>query len=131
MSIVLSNQNLRNLYINNNVIAYISNTKTMDLFYFFLILGSIAVYLILRFDKQQRRKANTLLHQTNDVQPLFLIKSLEQKLNRLNAVLAVNTTESVVGDRLKKITADYNHGHINIQAYNNRLSELLREAEAH
>lgn len=98
----------------------------MSFFYFFLIIGSVAVYLILRFDKQQRRKQRALLKQTNDVQPLLLIQSLGQKLNRLNEVLVQNSTESEIGNQLKKINTEYNCGRISIQAYNNQLNELLQ-----
>ena len=98
----------------------------MSFFYFFLIIGSVAVYLILRFDKQQRRKQRALLKQTNDVQPLLLMQSLGQKLNRLNEVLVQNSAKSEIGDQLKKLTADYNCGRINMQAYNNQLNELLQ-----
>lgn len=101
----------------------------MSLFYFFLIIGSVAVYLILRFDKQQRRKQRALLKQTNDVQPLLLMQSLGQKLNRLNEALVQNSTKSEIGDQLKKLSTDYNCGRISIQVYNNQLNELLYRVE--
>ncbi|WP_183560931.1 hypothetical protein [Mucilaginibacter sp. SP1R1] len=102
----------------------------MDHFYWFLIAGLVLVYLILQFDKQQRHKANTLKKQTNDVQPLLLMQSLGRKLNRLNEALTMAKTGGHIEDQLKKITADYNCGRIDMQTYNNRLNELLQKAEA-
>ncbi|MBB6130537.1 hypothetical protein [Mucilaginibacter lappiensis] len=101
----------------------------MSFFYFFLIIGSVVVYLILRFDKQQRRKQKMLLKQTNDVQPLLLMQSLGQKLQRLNEALVQNTAKSEINAQLKKITTDYNCGLINMQVYNSQLNELLKRVE--
>ncbi|NHA04078.1 hypothetical protein G7092_09735 [Mucilaginibacter sp. HC2] len=101
----------------------------MSFFYFFLVIGSVIVYLILRFDKQQRRKQKMLLKQTSDVQPLLLMQSLGQKLRRLNEALAQNVAKSEINAQLKKITADYNCGRITIQVYNSRLNELLQRVE--
>lgn len=101
----------------------------MSFFYFFLVIGSVIVYLILRFDKQQRRKQKMLLKQTSDVQPLLLMQSLGQKLRRLNEALAQNVAKNEINAQLKKITADYNCGRITIQVYNSRLNELLQRVE--
>lgn len=100
----------------------------MDYFYFFLIIGSVAVYLILKFDKLQRRKEDALLIQTKNVQPLFLVRSTEQKLSRLNEVLNNGAAGNQIGDQLKSLTADYNCGHISMQTYSNELNALLHRA---
>ena len=102
----------------------------MSFFYFFLIIGSVVVYLILRFDKLQRRKQQTLLKQTSDVEPLLLMQSLRQKLNRLNEVITQHSAQNEIGDQLKKISTDYNCGRISMQAYNNQLNELLKRMDA-
>ena len=98
----------------------------MNFFYFFLVIGSVVVYLILRFDKLQRRKQRILLKQTDDVQPLLLMQSLRQKLKRLNEAVIQKSVKSEIGDQLKKLTTDYNRGLINMQMYNNQLNELLQ-----
>lgn len=103
----------------------------MGAFYFFVILGSAAVFLILHFDKQQRRKVNKILHQTNDVEPLLLMQSLGQKLDRLNNALNKPTAPVNVEQQLHKVTAEYKSGRINITTYNKKLSELLRTVEVH
>jgi hypothetical protein len=102
----------------------------MSYFYFFLIVGSIVVYLILKFDKQQRSKQKVLLKQTTDVEPLLLMRSLGQKLGRLNSALIQNPARNELDGRLKKITAEYTRGQIDIQTYNNQINELLNSAEA-
>ncbi|MGN8072768.1 hypothetical protein [Mucilaginibacter sp. SG564] len=101
----------------------------MSFFYFFLIVGSLVVYLILKFDKQQRHKQKMLLKKISDVEPLLLMESLKQKVNRLNEVITRHSAKSEMGDQLKKITADYNRGQISMQAYNNELNELLKRME--
>jgi uncharacterized membrane-anchored protein YhcB (DUF1043 family) len=102
----------------------------MSFFYFFLIIGSVVVYLILRFDKLQRRKQKILQKQTGDVEPLLLMQSLRQKLNRLNEVITQHSAQNEIGDQLKKISTDYNCGRISMQAYNNQLNELLKRMDA-
>lgn len=103
----------------------------MDAFYFFVILGTAAVFLILYFDKQQRRKVNQILHQTNDVEPLLLMQSLGQKLDRLNRVFNNTTAPSNAEQQFQKLTSDYKSGRISISTYNKHLSELLRMVEVH
>jgi hypothetical protein len=103
----------------------------MDAFYFFAILGSAAVFLILHFDKQQRRKVNKILHQTSDVEPLLLMQSLGQKLDRLNNALNKTAAPVNIEQQLHKFTSDYKSGRISITTYNKHLSELLRTVEVH
>ncbi|AYL96393.1 hypothetical protein [Mucilaginibacter celer] len=110
----------------------------MSYFYIFLIGGSVLVFLILQFDKQQRKRVNTLLKSTNDVQPLLMMQSMGQKLNEINTVLAANTYNAAmpanikqeIEVQLRQVTYDYNNGRITMQAYNNRLSDLLEKAGA-
>ena len=103
----------------------------MDAFYFFVILGSAAVFLILYFDKQQRRKVNQILRQTSDVEPLLLMQSLGQKLEKLNSAFIKTATPSNVEQQFQKVTSDYKSGRISISTYSKHLSELLRMVEVH
>lgn len=102
----------------------------MDYFYLFLAIGLVVVYLILRFDEQQRHKAGTMLKQTSDVQPLLMMQSLGLKLTRINEALKLAPADSEIQDKLNRITAEYNSGHINILTYNNQLNDLLQAVEA-
>ncbi|WPU96519.1 hypothetical protein SNE25_13425 [Mucilaginibacter sabulilitoris] len=102
----------------------------MDYFYLFLAMGLIVVYLILRFDEQQRRKVSTMLKQTSDVQPLLMMQSLGLKLNRINEALKSAPEGDEIQNKLSRITTEYNSGHINMQTYNKQLNDLLQMVEA-
>ena len=52
-------------------------------FFYFLVAGSAIVYLILKFDKQNRKKLNKVLTQAQDVQPMYMKKAAEYKLQTL------------------------------------------------
>lgn len=101
----------------------------MDYFYLFLVAGAGLVFVILQFDKQQRRRVNSLLKNANDVQPLLMQRCMDQKLNRINTALSVNAFHTHTGKELeaslKQITVDYNTGKISLPVYNNKLGELL------
>ena len=100
----------------------------MDSFYFFVIIGSVAVFLILHFDKQQRNKMKKTLSKTRDVEPLLMMQSMGQKLDRLNKVLS--NADANIEQQFHKSTADYKAGRISIDIFNKHLNELLRKAEA-
>jgi uncharacterized membrane protein YhiD involved in acid resistance len=100
----------------------------MDSFYFFAILGSVLVFLIIYFDTQQRRKVKKTLVQTNDVEPLLMMQSLGQKIDRLNQIM--HSADIKIETQFHKSTADYKAKRININTYNKHINELLRRAEA-
>ncbi|SDE90139.1 hypothetical protein SAMN05216464_110241 [Mucilaginibacter pineti] len=102
----------------------------MDNFYSLLIIGSLIVLLILQFDIQQRRKVKKVLKQTNDVQPLLMIQSMNQKIDKINRALATSINSSKIETQLRKSTEDYNAGRIDMQLYNKHLNELVKRAEA-
>ncbi|MCQ6958869.1 hypothetical protein [Mucilaginibacter aquariorum] len=58
-------------------------TASTATFFYFLVAGSAIVYLILKFDKQNRKKLNKVLAQAQDVQPLYMKKAAEYKLQTL------------------------------------------------
>lgn len=101
----------------------------MEYFYLFLVAGVGLVFVILQFDKQQRRRVDVLLKNASDVQPLLMQRSMDQKLSRINTELSVNTSHAHGGKELeaslKQITVDYNTGKISLPVYNNKLGELL------
>jgi hypothetical protein len=115
----------------------------MENFFYFLVIGGTIVFLILWFDKQQRRKVKKVLKETKNVQPLFLLKSTEEKLSMLNAILyghpsrevhvanPINLTESarqMLSAQLGSCIQDYNGGKITLKAYHNALKGLLYTA---
>ncbi|UOE51419.1 hypothetical protein MTO98_10055 [Mucilaginibacter sp. SMC90] len=105
----------------------------MDYFYLFLIAGAGVIFVILQFDKQQRRRVNSLLKNANDVQPLLMQRCMDQKLSKLSAELNIYENHARTDDgvkqkleaSLKQITVEYNTGKITLPVYNNKLGELL------
>ena len=115
----------------------------MENFFYFLAIGAIIVFLILRFDKKQRRKVKKVLKETKNVQPLFLLKSTEEKLSVLNSILYGHVTRAVNGvnrinldesarqmlsAQLGNLIQDYNCGKITLKAYHSELKGLLYTA---
>ncbi|RYU91159.1 hypothetical protein EWM62_04255 [Mucilaginibacter terrigena] len=100
-------------------------TSTANFFYF-LLAGSVIVYLILKFDKRNRQKLNKVLLQAQDVQPMYMKKSIEHKLNALKAAnLDAKATRSIVEKELDELVADYDKGQISLPDYCNKLNRLL------
>jgi hypothetical protein len=56
------------------------STSSLLIFFSFLVVGSVIVYLILKFDKLQRRKMRVIINGIKDVQPLFVQRASVQKL---------------------------------------------------
>jgi len=108
-----------------------------------LILAPTALILIFKFDSKQNRKVKKVLKDTNNIQPLFLLRAVENKLNELNtklygniALLAngahsgrENINEGVrqmLTEQLSKVVSDYNNGQLSLKDYNTKLGELLQ-----
>lgn len=110
----------------------------MDMFYLFLGAGALFIYFLLEVDKQQRKRLkNTLKHSTH-VQPLLMMQSAGNKLNRLQAVLAnagdgaVNTTPyKRVSKQLKETVTAYNNGKLPVDTYHSRLEDMINTIEKH
>jgi len=117
----------------------------MDVFFFFLVAGVTIVVLILKFDKKQTEKVNTILKETRSIPPMFLLKATEQKIASLKAALhyddiaqnmaaaasMANIYNQTENSRLSKVqelkvlSSKYNNGLISLEAYNARLDQLL------
>jgi hypothetical protein len=100
-------------------------TASTATFFYFLVAGSAIVYLILKFDKQNRRKLNKVLAQAQDVQPMYMKKAAEYKLHTLK--MACNekaTVQNSIEKQLDELVADYDKGHITLPDYCNRLRRL-------
>jgi len=123
----------------------------MDVFFFFLVAGVAIIILILKFDKKQSVKINTVLRESRSVPPMFLLKLTEQKIENLKAALryddvpqnmAAATLSAVYSSKnetlrlskvqeLKLLSSKYNNGQISIEAYNAKLDELLDVVQQH
>jgi hypothetical protein len=95
-------------------------------FFYFLVAGSAIVYLILKFDKQNRKKLNKVLAQAQDVQPMYMKKAAEYKLQTLKmASTNEKAARTIIERQLDELVADYDKGHISLPDYCNRLNNLV------
>jgi arginase family enzyme len=100
-------------------------TSTANFFYF-LVAGSVIVYLILKFDKINRQKLNKVLLQAQDVEPMLMKKAAQHKLHALKMATAnPKVDRSVVAKQLDELVADYDKGHISLPDYCKKLNSLL------
>jgi len=118
----------------------------MEFLFFFSVTAVIIVIMILKFDKKQTVKVNTVLKETRSVPPLFKLKSTEQKINVLKEALryddvpqnmaAAASMANIYNNQneknrlskvqeLKLLSSKYNNGQISLDAYNVKLDELL------
>jgi hypothetical protein len=109
---------------------------------FFLGATLVIASVLLILDTQQSRRVNKVLRDTKNVQPLFLIRTAEQKLNMLNALLygyssniipngsklaTVNDdSRQLLSAQLSVVIGEYKNGEISLQAYNSKLNELVK-----
>ncbi|MEB0261447.1 MULTISPECIES: hypothetical protein [unclassified Mucilaginibacter] len=100
-------------------------TSTANFFYF-LVIGSVLVYLILKFDKQNRKKLDKILMQAKDVQPMYMRKSAQQKVQSLKVACAEQKVDrAIVEKQLDELVKEYDQGHITLPDYCNQLNRLL------
>ncbi|MDR3693344.1 hypothetical protein [Mucilaginibacter sp.] len=123
----------------------------MEFLFFFSLTGVVIVTLILKFDKKQTVKVNTVLKETRSVPPLFMLKSTEQKISVLKTALRFDDVPQNMADaasmskiystqsesnrlskvqELKLLSSKYNNGQISIEAYNQKLDELLEQVQS-
>ena len=101
------------------------STSTANFFYF-LIAGSAIVYLILKFDKQNRKNLNKVLLQAKDVQPMLMQKSAAHKLHAIKVACKNPKVErSVVEQELDQLVKEYDKGHISLPDYYTKLNRLV------
>lgn len=100
-------------------------TSTANFFYF-LVIGSVLVYLIVKFDKQNRKKRNKILVQAKDVQPMYMRKAAQQKVNNIKIALSDEKIDRrMVEKQLDELVKEYDQGHISLPDYCNKLNQLL------
>ncbi|MBD1394513.1 hypothetical protein [Mucilaginibacter glaciei] len=96
----------------------------------FLVIGSIIVFLILKFDKLQRRKMQIMMTGTKDVQPLFMQKAAVHKLTAIksNSVSVENSQVRMkVAKQIDELVEGYDKGEIALPEYCSRLNRLLAQ----
>jgi hypothetical protein len=106
----------------------------METIIYFLAFSVITMGLILQFDKKQSIRLNKILRETRDVQPLFLMRSAEEKLRNLNVSLYGNMiagsdmqgsrgylnegVRQLAATRLTETVNSYHAGEIQLKEYN-------------
>lgn len=112
----------------------------METIIYFLAFSVVTMGLILQFDKKQSIRLNKILKETRDVQPLFLMRSAEEKLRNLNINLYGNMMagsnmqgsrvyinegiRQLAATRLTETVNSYHSGEIQLKEYNTRLNEI-------
>jgi hypothetical protein len=114
----------------------------------FLAVGVIVLILVLKFDKKQTTKVNTVLRETRGIPPLFMLKLTEQKISTLKAALRYEDVPQNMGaaasmaniynndnrqskvHQLKVLSSRYNNGQISLETYNVKLDELLEQVQS-
>ena len=115
----------------------------MGFVFCFLVIGIVAMSLLM-IDDQQTSGLEKILRKARNIQPLFLIRSAEQKLQRLNTLLYGNITitddgrtiaqgrininegaRQIIISQLNALTSNYEHGRISLKEYHTGLNELL------
>jgi hypothetical protein len=102
--------------------AIFSNSITT--FFFFLLIGTVIVYFILKYDKRQRSKMSTILAQTRDVQPLFVAKAINHKLKAIKPELNTDSRRDIA-KQLDELVAAYDSGRLSLPEYCHKLNSLL------
>jgi hypothetical protein len=122
----------------------------MYIFFSFLLGGIAFTIWILEFDKKQTKKINIVLKESKNVSQMFMLKSAEQKINKLKTALSddglknksgkvsianiYNNSSSENNKQLKiqeliVLSSKYNEGLISIEDYNSKLDELLEQVK--
>ena len=118
----------------------------MAIIIYFLAFSVVTMGLILQFDKKQSIRLNKILKETRDVQPLFLMRSAEEKLRNLNVSLYGNmlagsdaqggrvyineSIRQIASTRLTETVNSYHAGEIQLKEYNTRLNEITAMVNA-
>jgi hypothetical protein len=105
----------------------------MNYFYLFLVVGIAIVFLIVQYDKQNRKKVNEILRANKNVPPLFMLRSAELKIVAIKAALnkpgyvdaEYEQAKAAIGRQLDKLVDNYKNREIALAAYYTKLGALL------
>jgi hypothetical protein len=108
----------------------------MNFFYLFLVVGVIIVFMIIQYDKLNRKKVNDILRANKNVPPLFMLRSAELKVIAIKAALntingdsaELDETKKAITQQLDKLMYAYQNRDIALAAYYAKLGALLISA---
>jgi hypothetical protein len=105
----------------------------MDFFYLFLVAGVVIIFIIVKYDKQNKKKVDDILRANKNVPPLFMLRSAELKVNAIRS--ALNTQDlfdsektelqKTLSRQLDQLIASYANRQIALSAYYAKLGALL------
>lgn len=99
-------------------------SSSLFTFFFFLVVGSVIVYFILKYDKQQRHKMSKLVAETRNVQPLLMAKAINHKLKSIKPELNSDSRRDIA-KQLDELVAAYDRGQVTLPDYCHKLNSLL------
>ena len=105
----------------------------MNYFYLFLVVGVAIVYLILQYDKQNKKKVEDILRANKNVPPLFMLRSAELKVNAIRSALSIQNfydaeleaKKNKISAQLEALVEGYKNRDIALAAYYTKLGALL------
>ena|ERR1700712_3327145 len=108
----------------------------MNYFYIFLVVGVAIVFLIVQYDRQNRKKVDAILRANKNVPPLFMLRSAELKVNAIRSALGkvgygegeFEQTKQAISRKLDKLMDSYKNREIPLTAYYGKLGALLISA---
>ena len=119
---------------------------------FFTVCAVSVMMLILKFEKKQTVKVQTVMRGMNAVPPMMKLKSAEQKITQLKKMLRYDDLPKNMGDaasmasiynnqnenmrlskvqELKVLAAKYNNGQISLDVYSESLNDLYEDVQRH
>ncbi|RCH54145.1 hypothetical protein DJ568_14800 [Mucilaginibacter hurinus] len=115
----------------------------MENFIILFAIAGFAVFMILRFDKSQKKRVSKVLFHTEKVEPLFMKQAAEQKMFTLRSALrefeTVVTTAHVspggeesyqkIQSKLQEIIGSYSTGEMPLSAYCSKLDSLINTVQ--
>ncbi|MDB5134186.1 MAG: hypothetical protein JWP37_789 [Mucilaginibacter sp.] len=108
----------------------------MNFFYLFLVVGVIIVFIIIQYDKLNKKKVDDILRANKNVPPLFMLRSAELKVIAIKSALntadngsaELNETKKTIAQQLDKLMFAYRNRDIALAAYYAKLGALLISA---
>ena len=105
----------------------------MSILFLFSAVGIIAIFLIVQYEKQNRKKVDDILRANKNVPPLFMLRSAELKVNAIRSALITPGTRLsddaelrlMYMQQLETLIHDYTCREIALNVYYSKLGALL------
>ena len=117
----------------------------MDDLSVYLVGAAVLVIAIIFINhRRQKNKVNSFLQDSGDMQPVFMLKAIEKKVNALAEILYEDGIKPARGDnsqsrgngqkqmliqQLEQLERDFNNKKITLRSYDDQLFQLLEKAK--